>query len=100
MTSDFSGGPVVKNPPANAGEHGFNSWSGRIPHAAEQLSSQATTTESACPTACAPQWEKPPQREIPHCNKERPPLTATREKKTCGNKHPVQPKVNKISLNQ
>ena len=41
---DFSGGAVVKNPPANAGD-GFNPWSGKIPHAAEQLSPCATTTE-------------------------------------------------------
>ena len=27
--------------------HGFNPWSGKIPHAAEQLSPCATTTESA-----------------------------------------------------
>ena len=32
---DFPGGPVVKNPPANAG---FDPGSGEIPHAAEQLS--------------------------------------------------------------
>ena len=37
----FPGGSVVKNLPANAGEP----WSGKIPHAAEQLSPCATTTE-------------------------------------------------------
>ena len=46
---------MVKNPPANAGDtgsspglgrsHGFEPWSGKIPHAAEQLSPCATTTE-------------------------------------------------------
>ena len=35
----FPGGAVVKNP------HGFEPWSGKIPHAAEQLSPCATTTE-------------------------------------------------------
>ena len=35
----FSGGSVVKNPPANAGDMG----SGRIPRAAGQLSLDATT---------------------------------------------------------
>ena len=25
---DFPGGPVVKNPPYNAGENGFHPWSG------------------------------------------------------------------------
>ena len=35
---DSSGGPVIKNPPANVREHGFNPWSRKIPHAEEQLS--------------------------------------------------------------
>ena len=62
---DFPGGAVVKNLPANAGGHGFNSWSGKILHAAEQqllslcsrtcepqlLSPHATTTEARAPTA-------------------------------------------------
>ena len=55
-------------------EHGFEPWSGRIPHAAEQLglcatttepalsNPWATTTEACAPGACAPQ-EKPPQWE-------------------------------------
>ena len=47
VVSDFLGGAVVKNPPANAGGHGFEPWSGKIPHAAEQLSACATTTEPA-----------------------------------------------------
>ena len=28
---DFPGGSVVKNPPANAGGHGFSPWAGKIP---------------------------------------------------------------------
>ena len=43
----FPGGTVVKNPPANAGGRGFEPWSGKIPHAVEQLSPCATTTEPA-----------------------------------------------------
>ena len=43
----FPGGTVVKNPPANAGDYGFEPWSGRIPHAAEQLSPCTPTTEPA-----------------------------------------------------
>ena len=39
---DFPGGTVVKNPCKG---HGFKPWSGKIPHAAEQLSPCATTTE-------------------------------------------------------
>ena len=33
---------MVKNPPANAGAIGFDPWSGKIPHAAGQLSQSAT----------------------------------------------------------
>ena len=44
---DFPGGAVVKNPPANAGDTGSSPGPGKIPHAAEQLSLGATTTEPA-----------------------------------------------------
>ena len=53
---DFSGGPVVKNLPANAEDTG----SGKILLATELLGPGATTTEPSCSTARAPQ-EKPPQ---------------------------------------
>ena len=43
MGWDSPSGPVVKNPPARG--HGFNPWSGEIPHAVEELSPCATTTE-------------------------------------------------------
>ena len=62
--------------------HRFNPWSGKIPHAAEQLSPcttttsltsrahepqllslRATTTEARAPRALAPQQEKPSQGE-------------------------------------
>ena len=46
---DFSGGPVVKNPPSNAGDAGSIPGRGtKIPHAVGQLSLRATTTELAC----------------------------------------------------
>ena len=32
---DFPGVLVVKNLPTNAGGHGFDPWSGKIPHAAK-----------------------------------------------------------------
>ena len=66
----FPGGAVVKNLPAN---EGFKPWSGKIPHAAEQPSQCATTTEPALwsprvtttearvPRAHALQQEKPLQ---------------------------------------
>ena len=41
----FPGGTVVKNLPANSGGHRFEPWSGKIPHAMEQLSPCTTTTE-------------------------------------------------------
>ena len=63
----FPGGAVVRSPPANAGD-GFESWSGRIPHAVEQLghesqllSPHAATTDAHAPRAHAPQQQKPPQ---------------------------------------
>ena len=39
--SDFPGGPVVKNLPANAGNN-FHPWSRKIPHATGQLSPATT----------------------------------------------------------
>ena len=45
---DFTGGPVVKNPPSNAGDAGSTpGWGTKIPHAAGQLSPCATTIELA-----------------------------------------------------
>ena len=43
--TDFPGGAVIKNLPANAGNMGLIPGPGKIPHAAEQLSPRATTTE-------------------------------------------------------
>ena len=43
---DFPGTLVVKNPPAKAGEYGFDPWSGKIPHASEQLRPYTITTEA------------------------------------------------------
>ena len=46
---DFPGGPVVKNPPSNAGDAGLIPGQGtKIPHAMEQLSPCATTAELRC----------------------------------------------------
>ena len=59
---DVSGGAVVKNLPANAGDTGLIPGPGKIPHAAEQLSPCATTTEACTTRAHAPQQEKPAHR--------------------------------------
>ena len=84
---DFPGGPVVENPPANAGDTGgFNPWSGKIPHATEQLNSRTSAPEPMshnCGSLCAPEPVSHKKRR--HCsektvnhNKEQPPLTTTR----------------------
>ena len=45
---DFPGGPVVKNPPSNAGDRGsIPGWGAKIPHDPGQLSPRAATTEPA-----------------------------------------------------
>ena len=42
---DFPGGTVDANPPVNCRGHGFNPWSGEIPHTSVQLSPGATAAE-------------------------------------------------------
>ena len=66
----FHGGPVVTNPPSNAGVTGFSPWSRRILHvvAVEQL--------SPCATACTP--EPVLYRRRNHCN-EKPTYHNQRE---------------------
>ena len=47
-SGDFPGGPVVKNPPSNAGDAGSIPGRGsKVTHAMGQLSPCATTTEPA-----------------------------------------------------
>ena len=54
------GCPVVKNPPCNAGDVGFDAfWRTKILHAAEQISPHTTARE---PTSCS-YWTHEPQRE-------------------------------------
>ena len=46
MFRDFSGGPVVKNLPSNAGDVGLISGLGtKIPHTVGQLNTRVTTRE-------------------------------------------------------
>ena len=67
--------------------HGFNPWSGKIPHAVGQLSSCATITEPPGPQLLKPERLKPvlhnkkshlTEKPAYH-NKESPLLAATRE---------------------
>ena len=58
----FLGDAVVKNPPANAGIHGFEPWSGKMTHAVEQLSG-APQPLSLRSRAREPQLLKPARLE-------------------------------------
>ena len=58
---DFPGGPVVKNPPTNAGDAGSIPGQGtKIPRAAGQLSLCATTREKP---VCCNKRSRMPQRK-------------------------------------
>ena len=80
---DFPGGPVVKNPPYNAGDAGSIPGRGtKIPHAAGQLSlpasARAHVSQSTEPTlsgARAPQLE----RENPHATTKEKPVGCNEE---------------------
>ena len=61
LARDFPAGTVDKNPLAKCRGLGFDPWSGKIPHALEQLSPCATSTE-ALRRASAPQQKKPVHR--------------------------------------
>ena len=74
----FPRGPVVKNPPAKAGNQ-FDSWSGKIPHAAGQQNPGAITTEPKHSRTCASQQKKPPQWES-HRHRKRSPHSLQLEK--------------------
>ena len=108
---DFPGGPVVKNPPSNAGDMGsIPGWGTKIPHAVGQLSPRAATTELAClkerarmpqttepmcPGARAPQLERENlhtiTREKPESRNERC-RTPQRRTPPCCNQDLTQPK--------
>ena len=76
-SGDFTGVPVVKNLPSNAGDVGSSSGQRtKIPHAVGQLSPHAPTTGLKRPGARVPQ----PERENPYAT--------TREKPTHHNKDP------------
>ena len=75
----FPGGAVVENLPANARGHGFEPWSGKIPHAAEQLGPWATTTELARLEPVLRNKRDRDSERPAHRDEEWPPLAATRE---------------------
>ena len=82
-------------------EHGFEPWSGKIPHAAEQLSPWATTTEPAR-LEPVPRNKRGRDSERPaHHDEEWPPLATTRESprtdmKTQHSNQSINQSINKI----
>ena len=92
---DFPGGPEVKNPPSNVGDMGSIPGRGtKIPHAIEQLSPRATTTELARlnERAREPQTTEPTclVARVPRLERENPHAT-TREKPACRNERARMP---------
>ena len=59
--------------------HGFKPWSGKIPHAAEQLGPWATITEPACLEPVLRNKRGHDSERPAHCDEEWPPLATTRE---------------------
>ena len=59
--------------------HGFEPWSGKIPHAAEQLGPWATTTESACLEPVLRNKRGRDSERPAHSDEEWPLLATTRE---------------------
>ena len=92
MYGDFPGGAVDKNPPANAGDRGFDPWAGKILHA-ESNSAPVPQVLSPCSRVHELQLLKPthlepePYNKRSHCKEKPvhptkgrpPPFTATRE---------------------
>ena len=69
MKWNFPGGPVVKNPPSNAGDTGLIPGQGtKIPHSTGQLlSPRASTREALCSKLQSPRTLEPPQNNYrPH----------------------------------
>jgi len=58
---------VAKNLPANAERHGFDPWSGKIPHALKQLSPCASTIEAVLSSPRAATTESVLQLLKPVC---------------------------------
>ena len=78
-SGNFPGGPVVKNPPSNAGDEGLSPGQGtKIPHALGQISQRAATTESTHSRAHVPQLLSPcAATKDPACHNEDPTARKT-----------------------
>ena len=62
-TGDCTGGQEVA---CQCRAHGFNHWSGKIPHAVGQLNPHATTTEAHVQGACVPQQKHSNEKPVHH----------------------------------
>ena len=71
------------------GRHGFDPWSGKIPHSAEH-EAHAPQLLSKCPRDCAPQREEPPQWEAQALQLDGSPRRSQLEKRPHSNKDPAQ----------
>ena len=80
---NWTGIPVVKKSACQCKWHRFDPWSGKIPHAMEQLSTCTTTPDTCGPRTCALQQEKPLQREA---------QALQLQKTACSNEDPMEPK--------
>ena len=67
---DFTGGPVVKNLPCNAGDTDLIPGPGRVPHAMEQLALFVTTTEPEHLDPILHNKRSHCNEKPAHCNKE------------------------------
>ena len=83
--------------------HQFDPWSGKIPHALEQLSLcttankpalqslRATTTKPVCLECVLCKRRRYHNKKPIRCNQRQPLLNVTREKPTHGNENPMEP---------
>ena len=89
--------------------HGFDHWSGKIPHAVEQLSLSSTTVQpalqsqnSAATESCMPQSRTREANKRSYCNEKSAhlsergaPACCNQRKSACSNNDPAWPKQNK-----
>ena len=76
--------------------HGFEPWSGKIPHAADQLGPWATIAEPACLEPVLLNKRGRDGERPAHCDEEWPPLAATRESPRAETKTQHSQKINTL----
>ena len=76
--------------------HGFNPWSGKIPHALEKLSPRATTSEPVLQSLSLNERSHRNEKPV-HCNQRVAPTCHSQRKPWCRNEDPVQLKIDIIN---